>query len=644
MSRPASLRTHNALALGAAGAAAVVGRALLGVMRWEPGWSALTWDDFTRVVLAREWAQDPFLVIGDLVWLPLQTWVYGMAQWAVGDGFADSPMVLAAVINTVAVVAASLLVGWSAWRLFQSRLGAFFAFLVILFAPWGLFVSLSGLSEGLYYLAVAGLVAGLVGWLQSRSWIALALGSLAVASATLLRYDGWTLAAAWAATVAAWELGIFPRLTGAPPASGSRWRPALRRHWRPVALAAAPLLVPLWYVAVNYAQTGDPLHFARESARYFSGAFGGTLFSDPLGRILYYPGALVRSAPLLGVLVAVGLVASRRKRPVRGLTFLVGLHFAMFYGTSLLSSAVGAFSERFMFAFILALAPLVGALPGLVGRLRPARAAIAVGIALAGLVVGVTVVRTADRPREWTHAPDLLELNAALGRATAGDQDPIHIALGPGVDDEAIPLSVTNGARVLVSRFSDVGTEDPAAAPPHIDLWVERLPQRIRDIGGPAGAVVGRYHLFGPGAERLDLDTAGCGCEGWVYLAEDGTEVPIRPSPYMALEFTADDPAPGAEAALLGRVSGGGEISIEERRIRWLYGHGFNEGRIVLQVRAGAEILYETDIAARSRWVDVEIPLPDDGEAEVEIAVVAEPGIETGWGWGRVSTVLVTES
>lgn len=46
---------------------------------WEPGWSAPTWDDFTRVALAQEWADDPFLAIGDLVWLPIQTWGYGIA-------------------------------------------------------------------------------------------------------------------------------------------------------------------------------------------------------------------------------------------------------------------------------------------------------------------------------------------------------------------------------------------------------------------------------------------------------------------------------------------------------------------------------------------------------------------------------------
>ncbi|MDP8959912.1 MAG: hypothetical protein M3N51_12185, partial [Actinomycetota bacterium] len=135
--------------------AALALRVVLGIMAWEPGWSALTWDDFTRVELALDWAQRPSVAIGRLVWLPLHTWVLGTAFLLTGGLFGDSPMALAAVVNSLAVLGAAGLVGRAAWHLFGSSSGALLAFAAILFSPWGFYVSLSGHSEGLYYLAVA---------------------------------------------------------------------------------------------------------------------------------------------------------------------------------------------------------------------------------------------------------------------------------------------------------------------------------------------------------------------------------------------------------------------------------------------------------------------------------------------------------
>ncbi len=615
---------HGPTPLVIALAALAAARVALGVLLWEPGWSALTWDDFTRVALGIEWAADPFLTITDLIWLPLQTWVYGIVWWAAGGAWPGSPMALFAAVNTVAAFATAGLVGWTAWRLFRSRTGAVVAYAVVLFSPWVVFTSLSGLNESLWYMAVAGSVAGLVGWLQTGSRRALALGALAVAAGAGLRYDGWTWAVAWLAVVAAWQLGLFAGLTGGP-GDDRPIQARLAAGWATLAIAAAPLLVPAGYVLVNLVETGNPLHFAEASTDTFVSAFG-TL--SPRRRLTYYPGALVRSAPVLLPALAALAALTWRRPLVRMMTGLVVLQFGLFYAPSLVSSAVGAFAERFMFALVLAVAPLLGALPALLRRLGP-RLAWGAAAALAALAIAVGAIRTADAPGEWTHAPDLLELNATLGRAAAvGD---LGIALGAGMEIDAVPIATQNGDRVQLT------------GPAEADIVVERLPARVGEIAAEPDAVIGRYHLYGEAARRLDVDTATCGCEGWVVRDDTGDETAVAAGPYMALEFAADDPPAGSQVVARRTVAQAGEPQVLGARLRWLYGQGFNVGRFHVEVRVDGEAVFTGRVGERSRWIDVEYAIPaGDGESVVEIAVVAQPGIEPGWGWGRNSAVLVT--
>ena len=187
-------------------------RAVVAYMLWRPGWSALYWDDFTRVALGQEWAHRPFLATGDMVWLPLQTWVYGLGFAATGEAFADNPMLLAALVNSAAVVGAAVLVGRAAWLLFGSAAGGLIAFATILFTPWAVFTSLSGLSEPLYYLAIAIVVWALAARQSGGGLDTVAVGSLGVASAAAVRYEGWLLAPVWIAIVGVSLLPATPSL------------------------------------------------------------------------------------------------------------------------------------------------------------------------------------------------------------------------------------------------------------------------------------------------------------------------------------------------------------------------------------------------------------------------------------------------
>ena len=451
-------RTLTVLAL-----VAIVARIAFGIVTWEPGWSALTWDDFTRVAIANEWAQAPFWFNG-LVWLPLPVWITGSVFAVFGGFFESSPMALMAVINTAAVFVAAVVAGWSAHRIFNDQIGTFTVFAVVLFAPWTYFLSLSGLAEPLYFVAVTVAVAGLSSWAITGKHVSLGIGSLGVAAAAAMRYEGWWLAAAWAAVI-----GIDTLLLLRQKSLGS----VVRDRWGALAIAAAPLLVPLAWLGVNLVQEDSPFYFARESGRIFKVAYGG--FDSRIGRIFYYPMSLLRSAPLLLVLEGVVAVVRIRRRAVVLIVGLFATQFVLFYVTSLPSQALGAFPERFLFAFALGLAPLIGGLPGVLRDLVPERLLRPAAIALIIGAVAVTVVRIQDRPEEWTHAPDLLALNERIGIVAGGDL--LEVVAGPETETDHIPLAVQNGTLVALSVVSD-----PYAFPGQAgDAWLERSPRRIID-------------------------------------------------------------------------------------------------------------------------------------------------------------------
>ena len=110
----------------------------------------------------------------------------------------------------------------------------------------------------------------------------------------------------------------------------------------------------------------------------------------------------------------------------------------------------------------------------------------------------------------------------------------------------------------------------------------------------------------------------------------------------MPLEFDGDDPDAGQEALVWVEVPRTGEMRRARLELRSLYGHGFNPGRLELLVRVDDTVVFSRDIAAPSRWLTVGFPIaPGAGMVRVEVVVRALPGIETGWMWGRASTVLI---
>jgi hypothetical protein len=605
--------------------AVVVARIALGVFTWSPGWSALTWDDFTRVAIAQEWAAAPFWFNG-FVWLPLPVWITGSIYVVAGGWFASSPMALMAIINTTAVIVASAIAAWSAHRVFNDTVGSLATFVVVLFAPWNYFLSLSGLAEPLYFVAVTTATAGLVSWAITGKNTSLAVGSLGVAAAAAMRYEGWWLAGAWIAVIGIDSLLLLRK---------QPFKLVLRERFGTLLIAAAPLAVPLAWMGVNVANEDSPFYFARESARIFKSAYGG--FDGRARRLVYYPISLLRAAPLL--LAVEGLVAFMRRRR-RGVVLLVAVfatEFVLFYVTSLPSDALGAFPERFLFAFALGLAPLIGGLPGVMREVVPARALKPAAVTLVVIAVAVTVLRIQDRPEEWTHAPDLLALNEQIGVVGATGQ--IAVVAGPETETDHIPLFVQNGDRLALSVTSDL-TAVPGAVG---DVWIERSPSRILEFDLNAAPTIGRYRLAGPRADAFRLPPC-TGCEGWTWIDEGGHERPLEDSPYLGFQFVTEDPVAGERTAITTTIARSDQERSGSVDLRGLWGHGFNRGRMSIVVTLDDTVVHESDIGDPSRWTRVDFDIPAGSEPhQLSVSVVALPGIEAGWGWGTASGVLVRE-
>ena len=390
-------RTLTVLAL-----VAIVARIAFGIVTWEPGWSALTWDDFTRVAIANEWAQAPFWFNG-LVWLPLPVWITGSVFAVFGGFFESSPMALMAVINTAAVFVAAVVAGWSAHRIFNDQIGTLHRLRGCVVRAVD--VLLVALRPRRTPLLRCGHGRGRRSRRRGRS-PASTCRSASGASGSPPPPPCGTRAGGWQLRGSA-VIGIDTLLL---LQADVRSAVSCEIGGATLAIAAAPLLVPLAWLGVNLVQEDSPFYFARESGRIFKAAYGG--FDSRIGRIFYYPMSLLRSAPLLLVLEGVVAVVRIRRRAVVLIVGLFATQFVLFYVTSLPFAGPGCVPG----AIPLRLRPRVGSAhrwpprgaprPGAgSASSRPAAIALIVG------AVAVTVVRIQDRPEEWTHAPDLLALN-----------------------------------------------------------------------------------------------------------------------------------------------------------------------------------------------------------------------------------------
>jgi hypothetical protein len=307
------------------------------VLAW--GFSAVSDDDYARVVIAEEWARAPRLDPSGTSWLPLPFWITGLAMRAFGRS-----LEVARGVSIGLGILSALLVFVAARWITEDRRAALAGAIAAAIFPWSARLGVATVPElpaaALALLGVAALVPpARAGWPslsidannnahnnannnannnrgEARSLPPpgrMLIGGAALAASTLSRYDAWPIAAAFA-IAALWIaargfFGFFVLGANTP----DRGRAALAR----ILAAALALAGPVAWILWNRHAHGSALHFLERVAAYRR-ALGGSGGGGALHALFAYPEAFVRHEPeLVGVLVLIVFLcaASTRLRP-----------------------------------------------------------------------------------------------------------------------------------------------------------------------------------------------------------------------------------------------------------------------------------------------------------------------------------------
>ncbi len=262
-------------------------KAALGAWVLHLGFSHVSDDDYSRVVIAQLFAHAPRLDPSGTSWLPFPFWTTGGAMMLLGRslGAARGIAFVAGVVSVVLPYLAMRAVG-------ASRVVACLATALAAATPWSAWLGVATVPEALTAgLVAAGAITASATSERARLW-----GAAALLAAALSRYETWGACA----VVGAVAMGRAARAV----------RAGERRAARIDGVVAALCLAgPIAWIAWNAYVHGDALHFVARVAR-FQRALGGG--EAPLAdRILTYPRALVGGAPLVTTLGIAGVVGLR---------------------------------------------------------------------------------------------------------------------------------------------------------------------------------------------------------------------------------------------------------------------------------------------------------------------------------------------
>jgi hypothetical protein len=261
-------------------------KAVLGAWVLHLGFTHVSDDDYSRVVIAQLFAHAPHLDPSGTSWLPFPFWTTGGVMMVLGRSLARAREVafFLGAISVVFPYLAMRAVG-------TTRLVAALATLIAAATPWSAWLGVATVPEALTAgLVAAGAITSSAASGRARVW-----GGVALLAASLSRYETWG-ACGIVGIVAAWR-------------GGSAWRRGELRTARvDAAVAVLCVLGPAAWIVWNACVHGDAFHFVARVARFQRALPGG---EAPLGeRVFTYPLALANGAPLdaaLGVVALVGL-------------------------------------------------------------------------------------------------------------------------------------------------------------------------------------------------------------------------------------------------------------------------------------------------------------------------------------------------
>jgi hypothetical protein len=255
---------------------AAAGAAVLAV-----GFTHVSDDDYTRIVIAERFAHAPKLDPSGTSWLPLPFWIYGAAMAAFGRSLAVA-RVVACVLGVVSVAPPYLALRGVG----VPRAHALVGVAVAMALPWSIWTGVATVPEA----PAAALVAA---------------AAIAASRANQARFVSFAAASALGASLARYEAWPVCAVVAIAAARAKRW-----------GAAAVAALGPAAWIAWNARAHGDPLHFLARVAAARQATGAGAAARPLVDTLLAYPGALVGSAPVLALVsaVALGALGSRDVR------------------------------------------------------------------------------------------------------------------------------------------------------------------------------------------------------------------------------------------------------------------------------------------------------------------------------------------
>lgn len=356
---------------------------------------ALSADDFHRSLYA--WEVTRGHLVPSNLWPPLQFWLAALLLQ-----IDPHPLTVLWLLNLAAATAGLACLALLGLTLGLGR-GAALAVLLAASAPWYIWLSLSGLVEPLFFLALLLAYLGVARWCGGggAGWLwAAALGLLA---AGMLRFDAWGHALAF-------SLGLAWRW----------WRAGPARHHTWLLAAGLPWVFPLAWLAWQALAFGSPLYFARVTRSYYLGVFGP---QPLLKRLLWQPGDLWALASLTLPLGLAGTWLLRRRPGVPLLALMWLASFALLVQSTLSHTISQNNPVRQVLIHALLLAPGAACLLA-----RLARRGWAGPLLAAALLAGLLVPRALQLPHYPNGLPAdteqvgiHLERLRAQGRLRQGD-------------------------------------------------------------------------------------------------------------------------------------------------------------------------------------------------------------------------------
>jgi hypothetical protein len=263
----------------------IAARLVVQLLLHQHGFSALTGDDYGRVVEAAIWAERGGWQWSGF-WLPTYNYLYGIALLIHWD-LSLTPRLVSIAFGVFSMAG----MGWLGMELFHDHRVALLAVFLMGINPLHIWLSSVPLSEIGFITFYIFSAAALACYFNQGSQPALFLSAAMLLLGNGFRFESWMVSIVFSLLLA-WQAAL----------DVYRTRRFDIQKILPVGICALiPWLLPLGWLVGNYAQYGDPLYFLTFTETYKSTKYG-TGFD-----LFRYPAAIWKIDPFFLILALPGL-------------------------------------------------------------------------------------------------------------------------------------------------------------------------------------------------------------------------------------------------------------------------------------------------------------------------------------------------